>query len=201
MSDAARVLRGIAAEVIGFPYRLRFDRLGRRPRIFPPLMISGAARIRLGDDVRVESFTALSAAVGGRLEVGSQCELSAFARLEADTGSIVIGDRSSVNSFCIINGFGGVRIGSDVRIASHCVILSSTHRYADPTQLISGQGVAGSKTTIEDDVWIGAHTVVVGGVTVGAHSIIGAGSVVLGHIPPYSVAAGAPARVIRTRTA
>lgn len=196
-----RAVRGIAAELVALPYRMRLGHLGRRPRLFPPLLLRGANRILLGDDARLEPFAGLSALPGGRLEIGSQCEVSSFARIDADTGSIVIGDHSSVNSFCLINGFGGVRIGSGVRIASHCVILSSTHHFRDPTLSIHVQGVAGKETVIGDDVWLGAHTVVVAGVEVGAHSVVGAGSIVLADIPPYSVAAGAPARVIRRRDA
>lgn len=192
--------RGIAAELVALPYRFRFARVGRRPRMFPPLMVTGARRISLGDDARIEAFAVLSAAPGGRLDIGSQCEVSSFARIDADTGSIAIGDHSSVNSFCLINGFGGVRIGNGVRIASHCVILSSTHNFDDPAMPIHAQGVSGKPTVIGDDVWIGAHCVIVGGVEIGAHSVVGAGSIVLADIPPNSVAAGAPARVLRTRS-
>lgn len=104
-----------------------------------------------------------------------------------------------MNSFCLINGYGHVRIGSGVRIASHCVILSSTHNFEDPTMLIESQGVTPKETVIGDDVWLGAHTVVVAGIEIGAHSVIGAGSIVLCDIPPYSIAVGVPARVVRTR--
>jgi acetyltransferase-like isoleucine patch superfamily enzyme len=53
--------------------------------------------------------------------------------------------------------------------------------------------------TIEDDVWIGAQAIVLRGVTVGRGSIVGAGAVVKKSVPPYSIVAGVPARVIRFR--
>jgi acetyltransferase-like isoleucine patch superfamily enzyme len=193
-------LKSFAAELLALPYRLRFGRVGRRPRLFPPLLVSGARRIRLGDYTLLEPFVALSVGGEGRIEIGAQCELRSFARLEADVGQIVLGDRCSVNPFCLLNGYGGIFIGNDVRIASHAVILSSTHRYEDPSVPIESQGVLGKKTVIGDDVWLGSHCVVVGGVRIGAHSIIGAGAVVLDDIPEYGVAAGVPARVIRLRT-
>jgi acetyltransferase-like isoleucine patch superfamily enzyme len=194
-------LKSLAAELLAMPYRLRFGGLGRRPRVFPPLLISGAGRIRLGDDARVEQFASLSAAREGRIVIGSRCELGSFARLDADVGFIEVGDDCSVNPFCLLNGFGGLTIGSKVRIASHCVILSSAHKHDDPNLPIQAQGIVGHGTEIGDDVWFGAHVVVVGGVRVGSHSIIGAGAVVLDDVPEFAVVAGVPARLIRMRTA
>lgn len=195
----SRLLRSVIAELLAAPYRLFLRRVGRRPRLVPPLLLSGARRIRLGDDCRIEAFSALSTVGDGRIEIGSGCEVRSFARLEADVGYILIGDRSSVNPFCLLSGFGGLRIGNHVRIASHCVILSSTHRHDDASIPIHVQGVERKETVIGDDVWIGSHAVIVGGVTIGSHSIVGAGAVVTGDIPPHSVAAGVPARVIRMR--
>ncbi len=197
--SASRFLRSVAAELLALPYRLRFGRIGRRPRMFPPLLLAGTRRIRLGDDTRVESFVSLSVAREGSIDIGSNCELRSFACLEADTGRIVLGDGCSVNPFCSLNGYGGLQIGSDVRIASHSVILSSTHRFDDIDTPIRSQGMEAKPTVIGDDVWIGAHSIVVGGVRIGSHSIIGAGAVVLGDIPAFAVAAGVPARVIRLR--
>lgn len=194
-----RIVRAMLAAVLAAPYRLRLGAIGQRPRMFAPILLSGARRIRLGDDVRIESFASLSAAVGGSLIIGSNCEVRSFARIEADTGTLEIGDGSSVNPFCLLNGYGGLRIGRDVRIASHTVILSSSHEHASSALPIAEQGIAVRGTHIGDDVWIGAHAVIVGGVTIGAHTVIGAGAVVLTDIPAYSVAAGVPARVIRMR--
>ena len=57
--------------------------------------------------------------------------------------------------------------------------------------------VAHKGITVEDDVWIGSGSVVTDGVTIGKGSVIAAGSVVTRDVPPYTVAAGIPARVIR----
>lgn len=194
-------MKALIAELIALPYRLRLGRLGRRPRLFPPLLLTGARRVRLGDDARVESFVTLSAGPTARIEIGSNCELRSFARLEADEGHIVLGNSCSVNPFSSLNGYGGLRIGHDVRIASHVVILSSSHRHDDSSVDIRSQGVTAAPTEIGDDVWIGAHAVINAGVKIGAHSIIGAGAIVVDDIPAYAVAAGVPARVIRMRNA
>lgn len=185
--------------MLALPYRTRLRRLGRRPRIFPPLRITGASRISVGDDARIEHYVTLSAGVGGRIVIGARCELRPFAQLEADQGFIEIGDSCSLNQFCVLNGLGGLTLGNGVRMAAHTVVLSSTHRIDDPGAPIHAQGMEPLRTIIGDDVWIGAHVVILGGIRIGAHSVIGAGAVVRDDIPEYAIAAGVPARVIRTR--
>jgi len=59
------------------------------------------------------------------------------------------------------------------------------------------QKVTTAPIVIEDEVWLGANVVVVAGVTIGKHSVVAAGAVVTKSIPPYSVAVGNPARVIK----
>jgi acetyltransferase-like isoleucine patch superfamily enzyme len=191
--------KAVVAAVLAWPYRFRLQHVGRRPRIFPPLLISGGRRIAIGDDARIESYVALSAGAGGRITIGARCELRPFAQLEADTGFIEIGDGCSVNQFCVLNGFGGITIGQGVRMAAHTVVLSSSHQFDDSAAAIHAQGVTARRTIIGDDVWIGAHVVVLGGVHIGAHSVIGAGAVVRDDIPEFAVAAGIPARVVRDR--
>ena len=73
------------------------------------------------------------------------------------------------------------------------------HRFDDPDRPVPWQGFTSKgPTRIGDDVWCGAHVVVTSGVTIGERSVIGANSVVTTDIPPFSIAAGAPARVLHT---
>jgi acetyltransferase-like isoleucine patch superfamily enzyme len=196
-----RLLTGIVAATVALPYRVRCGRMGRRARILPPLLLRGASRVHLGDDVRTEAFAAISAGAAGRVDLGDRCEVGAFARIDADQGHVRLGSDSSVNAFCMLNGYGGLDIGRAVRIASHTVVLSSTHRYDDPRVAVHEQGIEARPTSIGDGAWLGAHVVVVGGVSIGANSIVGAGTVVTDDVPPWAVVAGVPARVIRDRRA
>ena len=90
-------------------------------------------------------------------------------------------------------------IGNDVRIGSHCVIMSSTHRFASTTLTIREQGIEAQATEIEDGVWLGAGCTVLGGVKIGYNSIIGAGAVVTRDVPSNSIATGIPAKVTGIR--
>ena len=74
------------------------------------------------------------------------------------------------------------------------------HIYDDPKISIRLQGIRANGIKIEDDVWLGVGSTVLDGVTIGKGSVIGAGAVVTKNIPPYSVAVGVPANVIKERS-
>jgi acetyltransferase-like isoleucine patch superfamily enzyme len=69
----------------------------------------------------------------------------------------------------------------------------------DPEVPIVDQGITAQGIVIEDDVWLAAGAIVLDGAHVGRGSVVGAGAVVTGDLPPYSVAVGSPAKVIRDR--
>ena len=116
-----------------------------------------------------------------------------------DNGKINIGDRVSINSNVILGAAnnGEIYIGNDVLIGPNVVIRASNHRYGLKSIPINKQGYTGGKIIIEDDVWIGANVVVLPNVLVGKGAVIGAGAVVNRDIPPYAMAGGVPAKVIR----
>ena len=83
--------------------------------------------------------------------------------------------------------------------ANGCFITDADHRFDDPEQPITWQGFRSKgPTRVGDNVWCGANVVITSGVTIGRRSVIGANSVVTTDIPPFSIAAGAPARVLRS---
>ena len=91
-----------------------------------------------------------------------------------------------------------VEIGDHCMFANGCFVTDSSHRFDDPEKPITWQGFTSKgPTRIGHNVWCGANVVVTSGVTIGERSVIGANSVVTQDIPPYSIAAGAPAKVLR----
>ena len=89
-------------------------------------------------------------------------------------------------------------IGKEVLFAPRVYISTSVHRYRDVTQSIIKQGfISEGPVKIEDECWIGIGVCILPNVVIGKHSVIGANSVVNKDIPPYSVAVGNPARVIK----
>ena len=112
---------------------------------------------------------------------------------------VTIGKNSSLNQGCILSGLGGIEIGNNVRIACYTTIYSADHNFSKPDESIKEQGYSLSKIIIEDDVWIGASVNINKGVSIGKGAVIGAGAVVTRDIPPYAVAVGNPAKVIKYR--
>ncbi|MGH1395271.1 MAG: acyltransferase [Trichormus sp.] len=100
-----------------------------------------------------------------------------------------------------IMGPGNIKIGKRCLIAGNTGIYANNHNFADLTLAIKDQDVSRQGIVIEDDCWLGHGVTVLDGVTIGKGSVIGAGAVVSKDIPPFSVAVGVPARVIKSRLA
>lgn len=115
------------------------------------------------------------------------------------TGEPEIGCDTWIGAFTLIDGLGGLDIGKGVNISCGASVL--THSTAKRCVTERGWNqIDYAATKIEDYVFIGQNATILMGCTIGHHSIIGAGAVVLENtrIPPYSMVAGVPARVIRS---
>ena len=126
---------------------------------------------------------------------------SLFAQYKPGDAKIIIGNNVSLNFNVMINADGGGRIiiGNDVMIGPYTVMRAANHRLDDIEKSMIKQGHVPGKITIKDDVWLGAHVTILPNVTIGESTVIGAGSVVTSDIPPFSIAVGAPAKVIKKR--
>jgi acetyltransferase-like isoleucine patch superfamily enzyme len=135
----------------------------------------------------------------GRLEVGEGTLLEPHVWLTADGDArIRIGQGSFLNIGVMVAAAELVEIGDHCMFANGCFVTDSNHRFDDPNRPITWQGFTSKgPTRIRDNVWCGANVVVTSGVTIGERCVIGANSVVTEDIPPHSIAAGAPAKVLR----
>jgi acetyltransferase-like isoleucine patch superfamily enzyme len=115
-------------------------------------------------------------------------------------GDIYIGDNCSVNPYTIIYGCGGARIGNNVRIAAHVVIIPENHNPGSDAVPVRLAGTSRKGIRIDDNVWIGAGAKILDGVSIGRNAVIGAGSVVNRSIPANATAVGVPARVLNARS-
>lgn len=139
----------------------------------------------------------------GEIFIGKDCSVAPNAVLQ---GNIQIGENCSVQYNTLMIGYGNpgdakglIKIGNNVRIAPNVMIISANHVFDNPDIPICNQGMNIKSITIEDDVWVAGRVNITAGVTIGKGSVIGAGSVVTKDIPPYSVAVGVPAKVIKQR--
>jgi acetyltransferase-like isoleucine patch superfamily enzyme len=110
---------------------------------------------------------------------------------------IVIGRSTYINRSTILDASELIEIGERCMIGPFCYITDHDHTFARGIDPAAGP-LIGAPTRIENRCWIGAHVTILKGVTIGEGSVIGAGSVVTKSVPPNTVAAGNPARVIKT---
>ena len=142
-----------------------------------------------------------------RIFLGSHVFIGHGARIETFTQhagevylpTISIGDGTTIEPYSHIGAAAEITIGSHVVMASRIYITDHDHTYDDSDRSVGSQPLRTAPVRIGDFVWLGENVMVLKGVTIGHHAIIGAGSVVTRDIPPYAIAAGAPARVIRMR--
>lgn len=115
-------------------------------------------------------------------------------------GKVKIGRDCALSSGCILAGHtSGITLADNVMIGPYTVLIAFEHGFKNLNIPMRKQAKEANPIFIEDDVWIGANCSITSGVTIGHGCIIGAGSVVTKDIPPYSIAAGVPARVIKKR--
>lgn len=112
----------------------------------------------------------------------------------AHGADIRVGRNVFINQNCTIYDLGGVDIGDDVLIGPNVSIITTGHPL-EPSQ--RRDGVTAAPIVIERNVWIAAGATIIGGVTVGENSVVAAGAVVTKDVPPNSLVAGVPAKVIR----
>lgn len=116
---------------------------------------------------------------------------------------IRIGDRSGISHYVELNPGPSdepcLIIGNDTWIGPYSFFRTANHKFDDPDVLFIKQGHESKKIILGNDIYVGAHCIFLGGAEVGDHSVIAAGSVVSTKIPPYSIVAGNPARVVRLR--
>ena len=135
----------------------------------------------------------------GRLEVGEHTLLEPDVWLTAPgSARIRIGSGTFLNLGVMVAAQELVEIGDHCMLANGCFISDASHRFDDPKKPVPWQGFTSKgPTRLGDNVWCGAHVVITSGVTVGERAVIGANSVVTSDIPAFSIAAGAPARVLK----
>jgi acetyltransferase-like isoleucine patch superfamily enzyme len=134
-----------------------------------------------------------------RLEIGAGVLLEPGVWITAPGRARVrIGAGTFLNKGVMVAAHELVEIGEHCMLANGCFVSDAGHRFDDPHKPITWQGFESrGPTRIGGNCWLGANVVVTSGVTIGERCVIGANSVVTGDLAPFSIAAGAPARVIR----
>jgi lipopolysaccharide O-acetyltransferase len=159
----------------------RFGHLGQATIVHRPIWVNGAHKMAIGDHTLILHGAWLSV------------EQPAWER----PGPVLrIGDRVGIRPSCVISASESVVIEDDVIIGSFSSIVDSDHTFAAGNPNVMHNPVRTGPIRIGRGTWIGERVAVLSGSTIGRCCIVGANSVVRGDIPDYSIAVGAPARVV-----
>ncbi|WP_349785145.1 acyltransferase [Pedobacter sp. ASV1-7] len=165
-----------------------------RPRLWVRMFLN-PFKHKKGKHSIIRSKTRMDVFPFNTFELGAKSIIEDFATINNGVGAVVIGNESIIGLGNVI--IGPVSIGNHVMLAQNIVISGLNHGYEDISIPPASQPVNVKQIMIADDVWIGANSVITAGVSIGKHSVIGAGSVVTKDVPPFCIAVGNPARVIK----
>ncbi|MDQ1641744.1 MAG: hypothetical protein QOJ90_1095 [Actinomycetota bacterium] len=164
-------------------------------------------RLRLRHpDVVTEGFVFLGRRVElmarpgyGRIVLGRWVHLGDDNRLRAHEGTLRLGDKSVFGRDNTVNCYLDIEFGARSMVADWVYVCDFDHRFDDVTVPIKDQGIEKAPVRVGPDVWVGVKATLLRGTTIGQGSVVAAHAVVRGTVPPYSVVAGVPGRVVRTR--
>lgn len=130
-----------------------------------------------------------------KFSLGDYSVIESFSCINNAVGDVIIGDHTRIGLHNTI--IGPVTIGCHVNLAQGITVTALNHNFEASDKRIDEQGISTTPVTIEDDIWIGANAVILPGVTIGNHSVVAAGAVVTKNVPPHSLVAGVPAKIIK----
>ncbi|MBP5715217.1 MAG: acyltransferase [Prevotella sp.] len=131
-----------------------------------------------------------------KFSLGDYSVVESYGCINNAVGDVIIGDHTRVGLHNTV--IGPVTIGSHVNLAQGITVTALNHNFTEKGLRIDEQGVSTNPVTIGDDIWIGANAVILPGVTIGDHSVVAAGAVVTKDVPPHTLVAGVPAKIIKT---
>lgn len=138
---------------------------------------------------------------GGKVEIGDRVCIYRDSIIETGYGGyFTIGNESSIHPRCQLNAYvSPIKIGNGVMLAPNCALYPYDHGISPGTPISDQALTSKGGITIGNGAWLGVGAIVLGGVYIGDGAVIGAGSVVTRDVPDGAIAAGIPAKVIRTR--
>ncbi|WP_303208143.1 acyltransferase [Bacteroides oleiciplenus] len=165
-----------------------------RPRWWVKHILNPFA-IHHGKKVTIRYQTVMNVSPINTFYLGNNSTIEEYSVIDNGAGEVIIGDYTLIGLRNTI--IGPVHIGNHVILAQNIILSGLNHNYGDISLPIHLQGINCKPIIIEDDAWIAANSIITAGVTIGKHSVVAAGSVVTKNVPPFSVVAGNPAKIIK----
>lgn len=143
-----------------------------------------------------------------QVKIGNNCEIGAKIHIEGN-GHLSIGNYTTIRENTVISSIAGITIGNCTVISNNCIIRDHNSHPTSPdkrmemcksgfySDLWSNRYAANAPIIIDDNVWIGERAIILKGVIIGKGSIVATNAVVTKDVPPYTIVAGNPARVVK----
>jgi acetyltransferase-like isoleucine patch superfamily enzyme len=176
------------------------------------IMIGCGVRIRypnylvVGKNFIIEDFVEVMALSNQGIVCGDNVTIGAYATIKPSSyygrnigEGLQIGDNSNIGRYSYIGCSGKINIGKNVMMGPRVSLFAENHNFSRTDIPMKAQGVQRDQIDIEDDCWLASGSIILAGVTIGQGTIVAAGSVVTKDVPAYSVVAGSPAKVIKSR--
>ncbi|TYQ04345.1 UNVERIFIED_ORG: acetyltransferase-like isoleucine patch superfamily enzyme [Gordonia westfalica J30] len=173
-------------------YLVRYYRLAKFRLANPHVVLRGM--VFLGRNVEIHCTPELA-----RMEIGRWVHIGDGNSIRCHEGSLKIGDKTVFGCNNVVNAYLDLEIGGSTLIADWCYICDFDHKMDDITLPIKDQGIVKGPVRIGPDTWVAAKVSVLRNTIVGRGCVLGSHAVVKGVIPDYSIAVGAPARVVKNR--
>jgi acetyltransferase-like isoleucine patch superfamily enzyme len=160
-------------------------------------------KVRLGDSVTLDDLVVLDAkgSANRGIEVGRGAFLGRGTILSCKDGDITLGDHANLGFHCEIFSGSTVVVGAHALFAAQAYLVGGGHAFEASDAAVVDQPRTSRGIQLGDNVWLGAGAKVLDGVRIGTDVVVGAGAVVNADLPDGAIAAGVPARILRSRNA
>jgi acetyltransferase-like isoleucine patch superfamily enzyme len=192
---------GLVLRKLAYPCLL--GSVGRNVTFGHGVVLRHPAKIHLGDDVVVDDLVVLDAkgTANKGIRVGNGVFLGRGTILSCKDGDIELGDHVNIGFNSEIFSGSSVTVGRHGLFAAYTYLVGGGHEFERRGTPVIDQPRASKGIALGANVWLGAGALVMDGVRIGDDVVVGAGAVVTEDLPSGAVAAGVPARVLRTREA
>jgi acetyltransferase-like isoleucine patch superfamily enzyme len=190
---------GLALRKLMYPWLL--GAVGRGVVFGQGVVLRHPAKIRLADGVTVDDLVVLDAkgTHNRGIDIGRGVFLGRASILSCKDGDIVLGDHTNLGFHCEVFSGSRVTVGRHGLFAAYVYLVGGGHEFESGDVAVIDQPRASVGITLGDNVWLGTGAKVLDGVTLGSNVVVGANGVVNSDLPDGAIAAGVPARVLRTR--
>lgn len=194
----SQVVRGFWRSIF-FAERTGFQFIGKKVVIKSPWNISSGRNLIIADGVFINALSKDGITFGNNVSIGRDTIIECTGVISEIGEGLIIGNNVGFSPRCFLGVRGTVKIGNNTIFGPYVSIHAENHITSNSSYLIRKQGTTRLGIEIGEDCWIGAKAIILDGVRIGDGAVVAAGAVVTKDVPPFSLVAGVPAKVIKNR--